>query len=219
MATKWTAEQIIAITNKVLVNWTQQDLAKYTDLPQPQISEYLQKGVISRTDLLIVAIRKIIRYRGAIASGHKTDNGVDRILEAALLDRSKRQEIDMRIAEKSGELLPREVVIEGVAATFTAIKTRALALPGRLRQRDSHFTDRQAALADEEVREWLIELSDDRFPRAIRAELQSRLNGHPGAGSARAEPSPGGTGGEATPAPDDKSVGGHEPKAKQRKQP
>lgn len=156
---------------------TQQQLAELTGLTQQRISQFLKNGVIARADSLHEANRKIIKHLGEVAAGHQTEKGIDRILEAALLDRAKREEIEIRIQEKRASLIPDEVLIDGLADTFAAVKARLLSLPTKLRATRPNLTLEDIGAIETSVRETLTELSDDRFPRSIRARLAKGRGG------------------------------------------
>lgn len=150
---------------------TQQQLADLTGLSQPRISQLLRQGVIAREDEINAANRKIIKHLGDVAAGHQAADGVDRILEAALLDRTKREEIEIRIQEKRGSLIPDELLIDGLADTFAAVKAKLLALPTKLRATRPNLSLDDVGAIETHIRETLSELSDDRFPRSIRERL------------------------------------------------
>lgn len=151
---------------------TQQQLADLLGESQQAVQQFFAKGILTRGDDLVQSLVKYARHMREVAAGRQPLNGsVDRMLEAALLDRTKREEIEIRIAEKRGALIPDDVFITGHAETFVAIKTRLLAMPTRLRARREHWTSDDVTAVEDEIRDTLTELSDDRFPRSIRDRL------------------------------------------------
>jgi phage terminase Nu1 subunit (DNA packaging protein) len=153
---------------------TQKQLAQKAGLSQQRISQFVREGIIIQGEDPDESIRKIIRHQGESAAGRQPQNGeVDRVLEAALLDRAKREEIEIRIAEKQGKLISDDVFVDGVAATFAALKSRLLGLPNKLRAANPRWTQADTNTCDDVIREFLSELSGDRFPRHIRARLET----------------------------------------------
>lgn len=162
---------------------TREEFARLMEISAQAVTEHVRKGVLTRGAPIGQWLVEYGRHMAKVAAGWKSQSGeVDRMLEAALLDRSKREEIEMRIAEKRGALIPDDLFIDGVSETFNAVKTRLLSIPNRLRARCPHLTVEDIAQFEEEIRATLTELSDDRFPRGIRERLaQERGGAAPGA--------------------------------------
>jgi hypothetical protein len=83
------------------------------------------------------------------------DGTIDRIKEAGLLDRARRKKLELEIAEMIGELLPVELLVEGLSLTFTAVRARMLALASKLRVRNPNWTPADSGRCDEQIRELL----------------------------------------------------------------
>jgi len=90
------------------------------------VTEHVRKGVLTRGAPLGQWLVEYGKHHAKVAAGWQSSNGIDRMLEAALLDRSKREEIEIRIAKQRGVLIPDDVFIAGAVETFSAIKTRLL---------------------------------------------------------------------------------------------
>jgi phage terminase Nu1 subunit (DNA packaging protein) len=151
---------------------TREEFARIMEISPTAVTHLVSKGVLTRGAPVGQWLVEYGRHMAKVAAGWQSQNGeVDRMLEAALLDRSKREEIEMRIAEKRGVLIPDEVFIDGVSETFNAVKTRLLSIPNRLRARRPHLTIEDIAAFEDEIQATLTELSDDRFPRSIRERL------------------------------------------------
>jgi phage terminase Nu1 subunit (DNA packaging protein) len=153
---------------------TQQVLAELTGLTQQRISQLQQQGIIVRAENPIVSNRKIIEHLGKVAAGWQSQDGrLDRMQEAALLDRIRREEIELRLAEKRGNLLPNDLFIDGVSATFTAVKVQLLGIPSKLGTDRPNLTTEDLLVIQEHIHEGLAELTYDRFPRGIRERLEA----------------------------------------------
>jgi len=104
-----------------------------------------------------------------VAAGWQSQTGLlDRIQEAALLDRRKREELEIKLAERKGELLPVSAVVEALNSLNAAVRSKLLALPNRIRSNNPQMTPRQVQQLDESVREILTELSNVRLPPSFR---------------------------------------------------
>jgi hypothetical protein len=91
--------------------------------------------------------------------------------EAALADLA-----ELEVAEKRNDLVSVAEARAVMVDKFTVVKTLLLAVPSKLRQRDTSFTHPQLALADELIRETLTELADG-AGEAARALLVDALAG------------------------------------------
>ena len=163
---------------------TREEFARLMGISHQAVTEHVRKNVLTRGAPLARWLVEYGKHHAAVSAGWQSKDGsIDRIQEAALLDRTKREEIEMRMAEKRGTLIPDDVFIDGVGETFTAVKTRLLSIPNRLRSRRPNLSAEDIGAVEDEVRDTLTELSDDRFPRDIRMRLETERS-HVPAGAA-----------------------------------
>ena len=147
---------------------TQDTLANLTGFTQQRISQYLRAGVYNKGDHPIVANRKIIAHLGKIAAGWQSQDGrIDRMAEAAKLDRARRAEIEIKLAEKQGALYSLESIVGIIKYMVLAIRSKFLALPSRMRSLAPDLTAKQYALLDQLVRDIISEFNSDRFPPEV----------------------------------------------------
>jgi phage terminase Nu1 subunit (DNA packaging protein) len=92
-------------------------------------------------------------------------------LERAALDKARRLDLEQRMAEREGQLLPAELVLELGSRLVAAARSRMLAIPSKVRGR---YPDLEPAAIDEIdslVREALTELGDD----GLHPDLRRRV--------------------------------------------
>lgn len=167
---------------------TQEQFAGLVGISQSEVSQLMRKGVLSRNGTLIEWIRQYCKNLREQAAQHKSEDGIDRVKEAALLDRRKREEIELRMAEKNGELLAASVFVEGTSNTFTAVKYGLLALPNKFKMRCPHISQSDIETLRSLHRDVCAELNGDQFPSRIRKELEAKLSGVEVAAEADGEP-------------------------------
>jgi hypothetical protein len=96
-------------------------------------------------------------------------------LEAALLDRAKRAEIENRLAIQRGELLPVQLFVDGTAAAFSACKAKFLAGPSKIRTEFPDLPPEVFTAMEQHAYDVLTELSSEEFARDIRKRLEAEL--------------------------------------------
>jgi phage terminase Nu1 subunit (DNA packaging protein) len=149
---------------------TQEQFAKLVGISQPEVSQLLRKGVLTRGATTAQWHREYLDNLRKVAAGWQSQSGMlDRIQEAALLDRRKREQIEIKLAESKGDLLPVAAVVEALSFINSAVKSKLLALPNRIRSMNPQMTPRQVDDLDASVREILTELSNVRLPPSFRA--------------------------------------------------
>ncbi|HMF51155.1 MAG TPA: hypothetical protein VK603_21040 [Candidatus Saccharimonadales bacterium] len=79
---------------------TREEFARVMGISHQAVTEHVRKGVLTRGATVAQWLVEYGKHHAAVAAGWQSNNGaVDRILEAALLDRCKREEIEIRIAK------------------------------------------------------------------------------------------------------------------------
>ena len=144
---------------------TQEEFARLVGISQPEVSQLIRKGVLTRGGTRAQWHKEYLDNLRKVAAGWQSQSGLlDRIQEAALLDRRKREELDIKLAKLRGELLPVDAVVEALTFVHSAVRSRLLALPNRIRSLNASMTPRQVDQIEETVREILNELSNVRLP-------------------------------------------------------
>jgi len=83
-----------------------------------------------------------------------------REIETWLATKTKREADELELGVRRGELIPIDEARQTVLDEYTAVKTKLLGIPTRLRQRLQHLTDLDIQVAEDLVREALEALSD-----------------------------------------------------------
>jgi phage terminase Nu1 subunit (DNA packaging protein) len=147
---------------------TQERFARMVFISQPEVSQLIRKGVLTRGASLKQWYKEYLDNLRKVAQGWSSRDGLlDRIQEAALLDRRKREELEIKLAERKAELIPLEALKETLTFLSATIRTKLLGLPNRLKSQSPTMTAKQVAIAEEIVREILNELGHARFPSSI----------------------------------------------------
>lgn len=153
---------------------TQQELATILEESQPAISKLIAKGVLTPGADLQQWLAEYGRHMREIAAGWQSKDGtLDRMAEAALLDRRKRELLEMEIEEKKNQLIPIASITEAITFISGVIKTKLLGIPNGFRQRVPQLSAKHVDLLHALIAETLTELSHERFPPSVR-ELAQR---------------------------------------------
>jgi len=181
---------------------TQEQFAQLVGITQPQVSQLIAKGVLTRKDGLSKWLLQYTKNLREQAAGWQSKDGrIDRMAEAGFLDIAKRKLLDLEYARQTLELLPLSGFKLGLEFILGAVRSKLLAAPSRIRSQDPHVTPRQMSLWEQQVREILEELSNVQFPDDINRIAQQYLEDL-----------------HATSKADDQRVGGQVPDTKPRKQ-
>jgi hypothetical protein len=155
---------------------SQRQLAKLLDESQPAIAKHVRMGHVKLSGDLLDAVVQLYKHTREVAAGRQPeDRSVDRMLEAALLDRAKRAEIETRLAIQRGELLPVQMFVDGTAAAFSACKAKFLAGPSKIRTQFPDLASEVFTAMEQHAYDVLSELSSDGFARDIRKRLEAEL--------------------------------------------
>ena len=155
---------------------TQEQFAKLVGITQPAVSQLMRKGVLTRGGSIGQWLQEYVRNLREQAAQFKSDDGIDRIKEAALLDRKKREKIEIEIAEKKNQLLHEDILVDGVTSTFSAVNAGLLAIPTKYQMRCQHLSPVDIETLKTLIRDVCSELTTDRFPARIRARLEKKFN-------------------------------------------
>lgn len=125
---------------------TQAELGKHLDLSDRSVRELLAKGVLPtarRGDHDLDACRTAyIRHLRAAAAGRTLGQaGDDLTAERARLAREQADHYALGNAAKRRELLPRGEITRAVAAAFSHVRDRLMALPTRIAGPLAYITD------------------------------------------------------------------------------
>jgi hypothetical protein len=85
-----------------------------------------------------------------------------------MLDRRRREEIEIKLAERRGELLALESIVTMIKFLILAIRSKYLALPNRMRSLVPDLSPKAYAILEQLVRDAIAEFNAERFPRAVR---------------------------------------------------
>lgn len=147
---------------------TQLEFARIMDISQPAVHKLVNKGVLKTGHTIGQWLVAYGRHMSEVAAQWKSDDGIDRVKEAALLDRRKREQLEIDLAKERGELMACAEVAETISHAFAISKTKWLAFPSWLRSIMPHITPRESAQIEEKIREILTELSNERLPPNLR---------------------------------------------------
>jgi hypothetical protein len=155
---------------------TQRQLAEVLNESQPAIAKHVRLGHVKLNGDLLDAVVQLYQHVREVAAGRQPKDGrIDRMLEAALLDRAKREEIETRLAIQRGELLPVQMFVDGAAAAFSACKAKFLAGPSKVRTQFPDLAPEVFTAMEQHAHDVLSELSSDGFARDIRKRLEAEL--------------------------------------------
>lgn len=149
---------------------TQEQFAKLVNISQPEVSKLIRKGTLSRGATVEQWLREYVGNLRFQAAQHRSEDGkVDRVFEAAMLDRRRRENMEIELAKQRGELAPLSAVAGTVFIPLVnAIKTKILSFPSRYRSLNPSATPRDIDLLDSLCRETLVELSAERLSPEFR---------------------------------------------------
>jgi phage terminase Nu1 subunit (DNA packaging protein) len=152
---------------------TQEGFAKLVGITQPAVAQLIRKGVLTRGGSLVQWVREYCDNLRKQAAGWQSNDGrVDRMYEAAMLDRARREKQEMDNAKQRGELIDAKVVREGFTFTFVAVKTKLLGAPYKFRSQCPQIDPKDLAVLDSIIRESLSDLDATEFHSSIRQYLE-----------------------------------------------
>ena len=147
----------------------QEQFAKAIGVTKQDVSKMLGKGILTRgatQEEWLLEYTKNLRYQ---AAQHRSLDGIDRVREAALLDRRKREQLDIELDKQRGQLWPKEAIWAAWEARHGIIRTALLGLPSLMRSMDPTMTAKQVAVAEDAIRQKLTELANEQFPATVDA--------------------------------------------------
>jgi phage terminase Nu1 subunit (DNA packaging protein) len=170
----------------------QRKFARRVGVSQPDISKLVTRGVLTRGATEKVWLLEYTANLREVAAQHKSEEGIDRVREAALLDRRKREELEIKLAQLRRELWPTSAIAVVLHQHNTNEKNRWLSLPATFKAICPHISPRDIDRLDGLVRENLTDQAHDQLPPDIRQLVQryfdelhaaAEVNGEPVGGS------------------------------------
>jgi phage terminase Nu1 subunit (DNA packaging protein) len=175
---------------------TQRKFAREVGISQPDVSKLLAKGWLTRGGTLKQWKLEYCQHLREVAAQHKSEEGIDRVKEAALLDRRKREELEIKIAQLKKELWPTSAIAAALHQHNTNQKNRWLSLPSAFKSICPHIAPRDIDRLDILVRENLTDAAHDQLSPDIRLMVQRYFDELHAAAEADSEP----VGGSLSPA-------------------
>lgn len=151
---------------------TQDQFAKLVNISQPEVSKLLRKGTLTRGATIGQWLNEYIGNLRALASHHKSDDGLDVVREGALLKRAQREEIEIKLAQLRHDLWPVAAIAKVLGQHNTNAKNRWLAMPSTFKSVCPHIAARDIDRLDSLVRENLSETVNDQLPANIDRMVQ-----------------------------------------------
>jgi phage terminase Nu1 subunit (DNA packaging protein) len=151
---------------------TQEQFGKLWRLSQSRVAQFLSRGILRKNGTLEEWDADLREYYSEQIAQHKSEDGIDRVREAALLDRSKRALIDLELAQKHQELWPVKAIAMVLHQHNVNAKNRGLALPNRFKSFCPHIAPRDIDILDKLIREDLTEQAHEQLPPDIRRMVQ-----------------------------------------------
>lgn len=167
---------------------TQQQFAKLVNISQPEVSKLLRKGTLTRGATIGQWLNEYLTNLRALASQHKSEDGIDAVREGALLKRAQREEIEIKLAQLRQDLWPVAAIAQVLHQHNTNAKNRWLALPQTYKSICPHIAARDIDRLDSLVRENLSEHVNDQLPPGIHRMVQQYFEELHAAAQADSEP-------------------------------
>ena len=150
---------------------TQEQFAKVMGISQPDVSRLIRKGVLTRGKPIGVWLVEYGRHMREVAAGRKPESeeegDFDLVRERARKAARESEKLEIETAKLRGELLPKQAITDALGKQYSAIRSRLLAIPVRIKaQRPELEVDAVKALKAL-IDETLIELSHVQLPRDI----------------------------------------------------
>ncbi|MGH7872999.1 MAG: hypothetical protein ACREQO_12365 [Candidatus Binatia bacterium] len=147
---------------------TQEFFGKVVGVTQQEVARLVAKGVLTRGANLNQWLLEYTQNLREQAAQHRSEDGIDRVKEAALLDRRRREQIELDLARERGNLISRAEIGAFIGFAFMAVRGKLLSFPSWLRSVIPQLTPRQIDSVDNKIREILAELGNERASPAIR---------------------------------------------------
>jgi phage terminase Nu1 subunit (DNA packaging protein) len=151
---------------------TQAQLAALLGITQQRVSQFIQKGVLTRGAPLTQWVRELYHHQARIIAQHESRTGLDLIEERARLSARMAEKLEIEIAAKKGELLPVPSVVQTLNHRNSALRSKLLALPSRYKSMFATLTPKQVDGLDNLVREVLTELANEQLSADIAGAIE-----------------------------------------------
>jgi len=151
----------------------QMEFATFLEVNQSTVSKAIAAGILTKGATAEQWIREWFSHLEEIAAGRQSANGnsLDLVAERARLAKMQADKIQADLDEKFGELVPIEAIVVGLASTFSILKSRLFGLPNYLVSR-GYIEKTTFSKVMEEIRGFLIELSQVRLPPNVRKKIK-----------------------------------------------
>ena len=110
----------------------QAELAAYLDVSVRTLRDLIARGIVPKGADLDAARKGYLRHLREVAANRVPTGALDPATERGLLDKARREEIELRIKEKIGELIPADAVADHWVRNVTIARNKFLGLPSRL---------------------------------------------------------------------------------------
>lgn len=114
---------------------TQKEFGEIVGISQPAVSELVSRGVLKNGDVCGAWLRAYCSTLREVAAGRAAAGGLDLATERAALAREQRLRIAMQNAVTRGELAPKVLLTQVLAATAAKVASALDKLPGMIRKR------------------------------------------------------------------------------------
>lgn len=145
-------------------------LGGWIGISERRVRELAERNILSRSGNgrypLRASIAAYCEHTRSLAASRSGNVSADLNLthERALLAQEQRIGQQIKNAKESGELLPRQAVLERWSAILRSVSVRMRAVPTRARQRLAHLTADDVLILEEEVRDALTEAAGEGVP-------------------------------------------------------
>jgi len=168
---------------------TQEQFAKLVGISQPEVSKLQHKGVLTRGAPIGQQLQEYLTHLRAVAAQWRSeDSEIDIVKERALLDRRKRELIEIELAQLRQDLWPTKAIGAVLHQEHTNAKNRWLFLPNSFKSFCPHIAARDIDVLDRLVRENLTQQTNDQLPPDIRHMVQRYFDELHAAAEADGEP-------------------------------
>ena len=156
---------------------TQEQFAKLVGITQPQVSQLIRKGVLSRKATIGEWLQDYLKNLREQAAGRQSpDSEYDLIGERARLAARQSEKIEIDIARQHQELIPTQALLDAMQFLNTTIRSKLLAIPRRFKSLWPDASTKEITILDGLVREALTELAHVRLPPDIRRQAEQHFS-------------------------------------------
>jgi len=154
-------------------------IAAHLDISVRTLRDLIARGIVPKGGDLDASRLGYIRHLRAVAANRAPTGVLDPQQEKAGLDRARRLEVEQRLAEREGRLLPAVEVEQTWTRMILIARSRLLGVPPRLASEVVDCRDVKAAerLLKDEIYSALRELGDPTNNERLLAEAKREKRG------------------------------------------